>query len=103
MAAFITPPLGHLFHLSVPFLAGKRRDARDLQAVTIEVCDVQNGLQFIHTVSADVGVRAVRREQAVAFLPDPDGVGFHTGELLEVADLETAAERTFRHASSRPR
>ena len=61
-------------------------DVRDLEAVFIKQGDIQEGFQLLVGIIADIGLRTLRLEKAVALLPDPDRVSLDPGQILQILD-----------------
>ena len=61
-------------------------DVRDLEAVFVKEGDVEERFQLLVGVIADIGLRTLRLEKAVALLPDPDRVCLDPGQILQILD-----------------
>jgi hypothetical protein len=46
--------------------------------VSIQYGNIQNLFQFVVGIIPDIGIGSVGFNQAIAFFPDPDGMGFNT-------------------------
>ena len=68
------------------FFRAHLRDVGDLDPVVVEIYHQHEYLEIAIQVVADIGVGSLGTQQAIAFLPHPQGMGFYAGQFGQVAD-----------------
>ena len=59
-------------------------DLRDLDAVLVEQRDVEEKLQVVVLIVSDIRRRSPGIDDAIALLPNPDGVGLYSREFFQI-------------------
>ena len=60
----------------------------NLVTVVVEQCDVQQFLQTLQTVGANVGVCSFWAEQVVSLFPNPNGMRLDSRKVLHIPNAE---------------
>jgi hypothetical protein len=66
---------------------------RDFEPVFIEQGDVENFLQFIIAVVANVGVCSLGLQKTITLFPNTYRMGFNAGKIFEVFDGKSVHQR----------